>query len=318
MMSGISRKSKFSFICFLGLMLLGGFIRISNFGEVMSQEGGIVFGGTDAYYQLRRLVYFLAHFPKTLVRDPLVDWPHGSLVNWPEAFTWLLGTPLKLFGVHNFQQLEWGVVILMLLIGLLSCYVIYRLAQAALQSETLSLYVLFLAAINFVLVRYSCAGQCDHHILEALFPPLVLWLAIEIFRSEKDKIDWKCIFLGLLIAFSLLSSSSGLFVVGMLTALLLFVYSDRNYFKRVFVIWLIPIGICLLYSFVSHELRGVWFSILYPSLFQASLLVLCAGLSLFIRLIDRGRGRLAIFSSLMGAALLYILRLVPVWNQVFN
>jgi len=187
-------------------------VRISNYQEVFKPfTGHLNFLDPDSYYQLRRLVHFLGNFPEVMRFDPLLDWPYGSAIDWPPGLVWFLGLPLKLFGVSNYDALETGVSFLMIAIGIVEILFLYFLIRRIIPDRRFWLFGLFLGAVLPSMVRYSCLGQVDHHIFEALFPILSLYF---IFRWFEKPQDWGWgILLSLILGFSLWTSAILLFLV---------------------------------------------------------------------------------------------------------
>ncbi len=165
-------------------LLLGLFLRASNLGDVRAADGHLRFFDPDSYYQLRRLLHFISNFPQVMRFDPLLDWPMGWRVDWAPGFVWIYGLPLFLAGVSNQIELEWGVSFLNLLFGglsiLLVCWGAYRLTE----NKKLSIAAIFLAALSPILIRYTCFGQLDHHVLELLWPPLAFLILLRLFEKE--------------------------------------------------------------------------------------------------------------------------------------
>lgn len=280
--SASSRFLRFAII--VACFCLGIVLRLGNFGFFTTDlTGHFNFIDTDCYYQLRRLVYFLAHFPKTLTFDPLADWPTGSTVDWPDGFIYIIGLPLKIFGVSNFHDLEIGACVVMIVLGMLTCWCIYLLAKRLLKDSSLALLVFFLACTNFLLIRFSCLGEVDHHILEAMFPSAVLLLSFKAFDDQKL---WAAIALGLSLTFFLWVSSSSVFMIGVFFLLYAFIFSkpgDLRLYAMVgfsFILSMIPLVIYHRYSL------GSWKLLTHPSVFH---LMLVSSLAVLAFLVSRYR-----------------------------
>ncbi|MDB5037228.1 MAG: hypothetical protein JWQ35_756 [Bacteriovoracaceae bacterium] len=275
----VSRKF-LQFSIFFSFLALAVVLRMSNQGFVfVPLTGHFNLIDTDCYYYLRRLVHFIANFPHIMVFDPLMDWPTGGTVDWPEGFLLILGVPLKIFGVNSFRSLEIGVSILMIGIGLACCSIIYLASGRVLKDFSIRSFALFFAACNFLLVRFSCLGQIDHHIMEAIFPPLIFYLSLKTFE-EKNKIS--AVLLGLVLTYSLSISSSSIFVITAFFGIYGLILGNRENFKifsgviLVFLMTLIP------YALWSIARRGGPFADNYPSFFHISLVVILALLSFLV------------------------------------
>lgn len=260
-------------------LCLAGVVRTLNYEFFFENfMGHLNFLDTDSYYYLRRLVEFLENFPKISFFDPLSDWPHGSRVDWPPGFLILLGIPLKLIGVDNFRALELGASFLMIVLGIFTAFIFYLCSKRLYKDERINLFVLFLASINFLLVRFTCLGQIDHHILEALFPPLMLLLSLKAFV---DKENWASYALGILFAFSLTVSSSSIFMLGTFFGLYAFVLGEKgntsHYMKTVGVFFALLIP----YAIWNYTITGKLTMLTHPSAFHV-LLILVLSSSAFL------------------------------------
>ena len=254
----------------LVLLFIGAAIRLSNTNFVLvNMTGHLNFIDTDCYYYLRRFAHFVQNFPSLMIFDPIADWPTGSVVDWPEGFLLLLGIPLKLMGVDSFQSLEVSISVLMLILGLISALVIYFCSLRLMRSILSCYLVLFFACTNFLLVRFSCLGQVDHHILESLFPPLILFLS---YLSFIDRYRAASIVLGFVLAFSLSVSSSSLFVIfSFFMAYALVFGSRQNIFLfaqtiGTFFVILIP------YAIWGVRSKGDPMAVTYASYFHVALM----------------------------------------------
>lgn len=280
-------------------------VRISNFEFVFRDyTGHLNFIDTDCYYYLRRLVHFLTQFPNLMMFDPLSDWPEGSWVAWPEGFLLLLGIPLKIFQVSDFKGLELGVSFIMLSLGLFCCSIALMSAQRVIQNFYLCVLVFFLTSVNFLLVRFSCLGQVDHHILEATFPPLMLWLADKSFSNEDRASPY---LLGFVLAFSLLISSSSLFVVGAFFSIYIFVYGRKDLQKRFLAVCATFFLLLLPYAVWSVSVRGDSGSVTHPSYFHLLLILVLTAVAWTLVQFSRWKFWLFLGSVVLSIAL-YLLQ----------
>lgn len=244
-------------------------LRVSSSGFVLAPyTGHFNFIDTDCYYYMRRLVHFLANFPSIMVFDPLMDWPTGGPVDWPEGFLVLVGLPLKIFQVDSLDRLEVGVAISMIVLGLFTCAMIGLASCRVIREFPLQILVLLFSACSFLLVRFSCLGQVDHHIMEALFPPLVFILSLRAFE-ELDKSS--AIGLGFLLTYSLSISSSSLFIITAFFGLYGHILGRRENLKHFIFFFLTFFLSLLVYAVWSVQRRGYPFADNYPSYFHVSL-----------------------------------------------
>ncbi|MBN8554723.1 MAG: hypothetical protein J0L93_04690 [Deltaproteobacteria bacterium] len=279
----MKKSSRFLYfsIIFAGFCLAA-ILRMSNYSFVFQNiTGHLNFIDPDCFYQLRRLVYFLANFPQTLHFDPLADWPAGSFVDWPDAFIYLIGVPLKLMGVRDFRSLEIGSCFMMIFYGLVCCFAIFRLAKRLIPDSSIALLVFFLSTMNFLLIRFSCLGQLDHHIFEAIYPPVVLLLSLKAFQ---DFSKGSSVFLGLLLSLALMTSSSSIFIVGVFFAIYGFILGKKENFKLYFLTVgltfasLLPAAVLNLMAFGRFQMME------HPSFFHIGLVLV---LALFAYLVAR-------------------------------
>ncbi len=293
-------------------------LRASNFQFFLRTETGhFSFFDTDCYYQLRRLVYFLENFPRVLVFDPLTDWPYGGSVDWPEGFHLLIGIPLKLMGVDSFQGLEIGACILMLFLGLIAIAAIVWASTFLLRENVDRLFVALFAACNFLLIRFSCLGQVDHHILEATFPPLLFGLGC--LRSTSKRYPCDFLAAGLLMFFSLTVSSSSLFSIGAFFLSFVFVHGRAEDLKPFWFWMIIPLlGLLAAYTYWNHQARGVWTGLGQPGVFHLGLVLLLSlvtSLTLKFQITQKSMG---IFGIVMASlCVTHILNIAPFLTSPF-
>ena len=77
-------------------VLLGGLLRLGTRAEV--NEGGRFRPMTpDDNYHLRRARFAVAHYPRTILFDPLMNFPAGGVPIWPPLYDVLLATPARVF-----------------------------------------------------------------------------------------------------------------------------------------------------------------------------------------------------------------------------
>ncbi len=314
-----SPNPTWKWILVLSCLLLGLTFRLANFPYFTYPfiEGHFNFIDPDCYYHLRRLVSFLENFPAIPHFDPLADWPFGSNVDWGPGFLLLLGIPLKILSVSQFANLEVTSSVLMILLGLVTCWTIYRAGSKVLPVPRMQMILLLVAVSNYFLIRYSCLGEVDHHILEALFPPLLFWITCSIIENEERAWrEWALA--GLLIVYGLSVSSSTLFLVCAWLFTFVFVWGNRAHIKYALFNMLIPCSLILIgMSAWNHTFTHSWFSVDHVSFFQSFLFL---G-SILLALIAI-RFSLAIRASLVATAscgifIIIALDLFPSWSTGF-
>src|ERR1700686_2822284 len=63
----------------------------------LDYPGGVRAVGSDDLYHLRRARFAVAHFPLTILFDPLMNVPDGGVPIWPPLFDVALATPALLY-----------------------------------------------------------------------------------------------------------------------------------------------------------------------------------------------------------------------------
>ena len=139
---------------------------------------------SDDNYHLRRARFAAAHYPRTIVFDPLMNFPQGGVAIWPPLFDVALATPARL--LHGAKaspdEIERGALWVpvafaagaILLAGLLG-----ELVAGPTAGVALALFV----AISPGHILWTQYGHTDQHVAESFFGLLVLWLFL---RSRED------------------------------------------------------------------------------------------------------------------------------------
>jgi asparagine N-glycosylation enzyme membrane subunit Stt3 len=164
---------------------------------------------SDDNYHLRRARFVASHYPRTIIFDPLMNFPRGGVAIWPPLFDVALATPARL--LHGAgaspEEVERGALWVpvafaagaILLAGLLGRLVAGRAAGVA-----LALFV----AISPGHILWTQYGHTDQHVAESLFGSLVLFLylrsrdALPLSPRERDGVRGQ-LFAELLTGFAL-------------------------------------------------------------------------------------------------------------------
>ncbi len=143
---------------------------------------------SDDDYHLRRARFAAAHFPRTIILDPLMNFPRGGIAIWPPLFDAALAVPARL--LHGAgaspEQVERGALWVpvafaagaILLAGLLG-----RLVAGAAGGAVLALFV----AISPGHILWTQYGHTDQHVAESFFGLLVLFLYLRAFQVSGFK-----------------------------------------------------------------------------------------------------------------------------------
>src|SRR5688572_18977811 len=76
-------------------LAVGALLRLSTYRQL--QDGARTRAvSSDDYYHLRRARFAVAHFPRTILFDPLMNFPDGGVGIWPPLFDLALALPSRL------------------------------------------------------------------------------------------------------------------------------------------------------------------------------------------------------------------------------
>ena len=166
---------------FLGLavaVVIGGALRFSTRAQLVS--GSRVHPLTvDDNYHLRRARFAVAHYPHTILFDPLMNFPAGGVPIWPPLFDLLLATPA--YVLHGTsaspEAVERGAawVPLGLAVGAI---VLAGLLGRAIFGEAGGVVAALFLAVCPGHILWTQYGHTDQHVAESFFGLLVLWLFV--------------------------------------------------------------------------------------------------------------------------------------------
>ncbi|PWT90140.1 MAG: hypothetical protein C5B54_07735 [Acidobacteria bacterium] len=121
----------------------------------------------DCVYHLRRAQFVLQHFPKTIIFDPLMNFPDGGVCIWPPLFDVSLAIPALVIG-----QLQTSALYVPLIYGAIAILGA-GLAGMAVRPRWGILAALFVAICPGHL-QYSQFGHTDQHVAESCWGFLLL------------------------------------------------------------------------------------------------------------------------------------------------
>ncbi|HEV8118962.1 MAG TPA: STT3 domain-containing protein, partial [Thermoanaerobaculia bacterium] len=176
-------------VFFLGLAVsvaIGIGMRLSTREQALA--GGRAHALTsDDDYHLRRARFAVAHYPRTIVFDPLMNFPKGGVPIWPPLYDVALATPARVLHGASAAPEEilrgafWVPVAFaagsILLAGLLG-----RLAAGEIAGAVLALFV----AICPGHILWTQYAHTDQHVAESFFGLLVLLLFL---KSRTDGLE---------------------------------------------------------------------------------------------------------------------------------
>lgn len=263
----------------LGIVLLGAALRCANY-RPPSPSGLVNFVSSDCLYHMRRARFAVAHFPKTIILDPAINFPAGGLCIWPPLFDLTLALPaLLLHGAHattfQIEHLAAWVPIgyaagALVLMGLLAGSLQRRWALPA---------ALFLALCPGHIL-YSRFAETDQHVAESFWGLLVVFCFWRAEQSGKGRARWKWeLGTGLALLAAVSTWQGGIFWAPLLAAALLpafLVQPDTQRLRTAALLFLVPF--LLMTAEVAAFTRGYNLPFTYVSFgeFQPAFLALAA------------------------------------------
>lgn len=152
------------------------------------QAGGRLHALTsDDDYHLRRARFAVAHYPRTIVFDPLMNFPKGGVPIWPPLYDVLLATPARLFhgaaaAPEEILRGAFRVPVVFAALSILLAGLLGRLVAGEIAGAVLALFV----AICPGHILWTQYGHTDQHVAESFFGLLVLLLFL---KSQADPLE---------------------------------------------------------------------------------------------------------------------------------
>src|SRR5712692_756396 len=171
---------------FLGLavaVVIGGALRFSTRAQLVS--GSRVHPLTvDDNYHLRRARFAVAHYPRTILFDPLMNFPAGGVPIWPPLFDVLLATPARVLEGASAtpDAIERAAAWVPFLLGagaILFSGFLGRQIFGDIGGVVVALFVAVCPG-HIIWTQY---GHTDQHAAESFFGLLALWL----FLRSRDR-----------------------------------------------------------------------------------------------------------------------------------
>ncbi|HEY6064739.1 MAG TPA: STT3 domain-containing protein [Thermoanaerobaculia bacterium] len=297
-------------------ILLGTALRLGTYGQL--QAGSRVRAvSSDDYYHLRRARFAVAHFPATIVFDPLMNFPRGGIGIWPPLFDLALAAPSRVLHGPKATAGEveragaWVPLAFaagsVLLAGLLARRIFGDLAGAA--------AALFVAASPGHIL-WSQYGHVEQHCAESFFGlgALVAYVASRDRPSDRGNALREAL-AGAALALAVLAWQGAIYW-GAIFALALFLESlltRTSVFRAAILTLLLPAGIVA--AATAAWARGATLPFTYVSFgfFQPTFLaVLAAGVVLLDTISGAARrslprGGLLLRAAVLAAAILLLL-----------
>ena len=134
---------------------------------------------SDSYYHLRRARFAVAHFPRTVVFDPLMNYPSGGVPIWPPLYDLALAAPARI--AHGAdapaETVERGAAPVPLVFAAGSILLAGALGSRLFGPAGGVAVALFVACAPGHLL-WSQFGHTDQHAAESFFGLLVIFLFI--------------------------------------------------------------------------------------------------------------------------------------------
>ena len=167
----------------VGITLMALVPRLSNVAGTF-RDSGVVLGGEDSYYHMRRIELALGNGGVIPAVDPYVNYPEGALLDWPPGFD------LTLAGITTLVRSVWPTPspaavcsVAIAIIGALTAGLSSLLARArGANGWAAGLLVAGMAAH----IDYTQVGRVDHHVLE----PLMVLVPLAAVPSTDDGRRW--------------------------------------------------------------------------------------------------------------------------------
>ena len=159
-------------------ILLGGYLRLATREEL--NDGPRFRPMTpDDNYHLRRARFAVAHYPRTILFDPLMNFPLGGVPIWPPLYDVLLATPARVLDGPSAARdaIEHGAAWVPFGLGLgaiLFAGLLGRQAFGGLGGVVVALFV----AVCPGHVIWTQYGHADQHAGETFFGLLAFWLFV--------------------------------------------------------------------------------------------------------------------------------------------
>jgi dolichyl-diphosphooligosaccharide--protein glycosyltransferase len=151
------------------------------------RDTGIVLGGEDSYYHMRRIELALGNGGVIPAVDPYVNYPEGALLDWPPGFD------LALAAITALVRSVWSGAspaaicsVAIALLGALTAGLAGHLAQ---RRGGNGWAAGLLVAGTAAHIDYTQVGRVDHHVIESL---LVL-VPLAAVPSSDDRVRWSAV-----------------------------------------------------------------------------------------------------------------------------
>lgn len=146
----------------------------------------VTLGGTDAWYHLRHALYTAANFPATLGFDLFTRYPRGTLTGQYGSLFDVIAAGLGLLLGGTREDVATAGAVLPALLGAATVVPLYLLVKEAWDGIGGAFAALALALSPGLFLNRSVVGSFDHHVAEAFFSTLFLWLLVRALHRTAD------------------------------------------------------------------------------------------------------------------------------------
>lgn len=184
------------------LFIFGVTVRLVNYFDVFPGGNRIYLFDPDCYMRLRKVMVYLAAFPRPLVFDYFQGFPHGTGIISAPIMEYLLAAILFPFTGRQIDEHLLTVIMAFIppLIGGITVALLYLLVREWFGSTSGIVAALFLSLLP-VHIESTLLGRFDNEMMEPLMFVLIICVYLRTYRSETAG-NW--LFLGLLQALFLI------------------------------------------------------------------------------------------------------------------
>jgi dolichyl-diphosphooligosaccharide--protein glycosyltransferase len=172
-------------------LALGVFLRLGTRAQVT--DGNRVHDLTsDDHYHLRRARFAVAHYPRTIFFDPLMNFPDGGVPIWPPLFDIALATPaLILHGASAPPDaIERGAAWVPVFFAA-GAILFAGLFGREIFGDIGGIVVALFVAVCPGHILWTQYAHTDQHVAESFFGLLVLWLFVASRNREPTRARWE-------------------------------------------------------------------------------------------------------------------------------
>jgi len=165
------------------------YLRIAFPYEQVFGSGWIKFTGVDAYYHMRLVDNLVHNLPHYISFDPYTFYPHGSPVDWPPFFDWLLAGIIWLTSLGSPTQhiVDLVGVYMPPVLGALTIIPVYFIGKELFGRWAGVLSAGLIALMPGEFLGRSMLGFTDHHVAETLLTTTAMMFLILAVKSARQK-----------------------------------------------------------------------------------------------------------------------------------